>query len=249
MSGLIPAGKALTALARKINAAHQAAETTLQAGLEHARTAGLLLIEAKEKCDHGQWLPWLKANVRFSDRTAQNYIRIAKRWDELVAANPQALADLTYEDSVKLLALPEDDDEEVPDAISVATPIATPQRLMQQVAATPVCVTTSTPAEPQDATVIFPRVTIPPEKTEVVSVGYRSAGLDQARGIAVRFTDDERRLLIKELAQQLTDHERERLMKELALQLNGHERGRLRLWVISEMPVEEDGPRKRKGKK
>jgi hypothetical protein len=38
-------------------------------------------------------------------------------------------------------------------------------------------------------------------------------------------------------------------VKELALRLTNYERGLLRLWVITELPVDEDGPRKRKKKK
>jgi hypothetical protein len=77
------------------------------AGLEHARNAGVLLVQAKEQFRHGEWLPWLKANVRFSERTAQAYMRVAKRWKEL-EAKAQGLADLTFEDGLKLLAEPKE---------------------------------------------------------------------------------------------------------------------------------------------
>jgi hypothetical protein len=97
---------ALTQLAQQINAEHAAAETALRAGLEHARAAGNLLAQAKTQVGHGQWVPWLKANVRFSVRTAQAYMRVAERWHELESkAQPVAL--LTFKDALTALAEPE----------------------------------------------------------------------------------------------------------------------------------------------
>jgi DNA modification methylase len=46
-----------------------AARTTI----EKAIRIGELLTARKEKCQHGAWLPWLKANVQFSSSTADNY--------------------------------------------------------------------------------------------------------------------------------------------------------------------------------
>jgi glycine cleavage system regulatory protein len=106
MSDLVPH---LAELANKINAEHQQAETAMRAGLEHAKNAGELLMQAKAQCRHGEWLPWLGANVRFSERTVQAYMRIAKRWGEL-ESKAQGLADLTFEDGLKLLAKRSNDD-------------------------------------------------------------------------------------------------------------------------------------------
>jgi hypothetical protein len=92
----------LAELARQIHAEHEAAEVSLRSGLEHARKAGELLLQAKSRCAHGKWLTWLKDNARFSERTAQAYMRVARRWGEL-AAKAQGLADLTFEDGLKLL--------------------------------------------------------------------------------------------------------------------------------------------------
>jgi hypothetical protein len=95
----------LSDLADRINAEHAEAGTALRAGLEHARNAGLLLLEAKAQCAHGHWVPWLESNVHFSVRAAQAYMRVAQRWNELEAkAQPVAL--LTFKDAVKLLAEP-----------------------------------------------------------------------------------------------------------------------------------------------
>ena len=57
----------LANLAALINAAHEAASAALKNSITHAMHAGELLIEAKDKLDHGEWLPWLKANFPFSD--------------------------------------------------------------------------------------------------------------------------------------------------------------------------------------
>jgi hypothetical protein len=48
-------------------------------------------------------LPWLKANVKFSERTAQAYMRVAKRWPEL-ETKAQHVADLPYREALKCLA-------------------------------------------------------------------------------------------------------------------------------------------------
>lgn len=99
----IDQAEAMQGLARQINAAHASAENALRASLGHARTAGELLVQAKAQCKHGQWLPWLREHVRCSARTAQAYMRIASRWSEL-EAKAQAIAHLTFEDGLKLLA-------------------------------------------------------------------------------------------------------------------------------------------------
>ena len=51
---------------------------------------GRRLMEAKEQLTHGEWLPWLNEQVEFSERTAQNFMRLAREW-----TNPQASADLS----------------------------------------------------------------------------------------------------------------------------------------------------------
>jgi hypothetical protein len=52
----------------------------MQHGLEHYRRVGDLLLKAKERCGHGKFLPWLKANFPFSRQHAANYMRLAERW-------------------------------------------------------------------------------------------------------------------------------------------------------------------------
>jgi hypothetical protein len=99
-------GSKLTGLAARINEEHRLCLEAATSALEHARAAGLLLIEAKAKVAHGGWLPWLQANVPFGERTAQNYMRLAREWPKLAEANPQRAAGLSYREAVKLLEAP-----------------------------------------------------------------------------------------------------------------------------------------------
>src|SRR5262249_27309324 len=69
----------LVALAAEINAEHQAGEEATRRGLEHYHRAGLKLLEAKKRCGHGNWLPWLKKHCPgIPERTARRYMRFAE---------------------------------------------------------------------------------------------------------------------------------------------------------------------------
>jgi hypothetical protein len=67
----------LTDLAVAIEAEHQAAHQAARSALEHALQCGRLLLEAKERVEHGEWLPWLEANTRVGPWQAQKYMRLA----------------------------------------------------------------------------------------------------------------------------------------------------------------------------
>lgn len=69
---------------------------------------GKRLQEAKALVPFGEWGNWLQINVDYSERTAQNMMRIAEEYGN---ANPQALADLTYTQAVLLLGVPGEDRE------------------------------------------------------------------------------------------------------------------------------------------
>jgi Protein of unknown function (DUF3102) len=90
-------------LAAQINAEHEAAFGKAREALEHARRAGELLLQAKGAVGHGKWLPWLKTNCKFSERTAQAYMRLASQWDRLQSKSA-AVADLPLRDALELLA-------------------------------------------------------------------------------------------------------------------------------------------------
>ena len=75
-------------------------------GGEAILTIGRCLTEAKQAIPHGEWLPWLNERVEFSERTAQNFMRLAREW-----SNPHALADLGAAKALTLLALPAEERE------------------------------------------------------------------------------------------------------------------------------------------
>lgn len=62
---------------------------------------GLRLIEAKTMLSHGEWLPWLKENVCFSEATAQRYMKVAAEFP-----NPALVRDLGVRKALALLELP-----------------------------------------------------------------------------------------------------------------------------------------------
>jgi hypothetical protein len=68
----------LAELAETINAAHEAGEKYRRKGLENYRRCGKALLKAKRQVGHGQWLKWLKDNIRFTIRRAQQYMELAK---------------------------------------------------------------------------------------------------------------------------------------------------------------------------
>ena len=68
------------------------------------------LIDAKEACGHGRWLPWLKS-VGISSSTAANYIRIAKE-----VGQDSKMANLPYTKVLALLSLPPEERESAAEA-------------------------------------------------------------------------------------------------------------------------------------
>lgn len=68
---------------------------------------GQRLIEAKALLPHGEWLPWLAEKVEFSERAAQNFMRLSREW-----SNPHAVADLGARKALTLLTLPADEREQ-----------------------------------------------------------------------------------------------------------------------------------------
>lgn len=76
-------------------------------GGEAILTIGRCLIEAKDQLSHGEWLPWLSEQVGYAEKTAQNFMRLAREF-----SNPQALADLGATKALALLALPAEEREQ-----------------------------------------------------------------------------------------------------------------------------------------
>ena len=73
---------------------------------------GKRLIEAKEQLSHGEWLPWLKGKVDFSERTANDFMKLAREWP-----NPQTFADFGPSKALALLAVPAEEREEFAQAV------------------------------------------------------------------------------------------------------------------------------------
>ena len=62
---------------------HQEIAGHLKISLEKAIKIGELLTEQKESLKHGQFTPWIKDNLPFTDRTARNYMRLYHARDKL----------------------------------------------------------------------------------------------------------------------------------------------------------------------
>jgi hypothetical protein len=68
----------LPELAARIRAEHEATSSAIKNSVAHGIAVGELLLEAKAKVPHGQWLPWLAENCAMSERTARNYMRLVR---------------------------------------------------------------------------------------------------------------------------------------------------------------------------
>ena len=78
---------------------------------------GRRLVEAKELLPHGEWLPWLQRETEFSERSAQDYMRVFKDYSATQLGlfgpetNTQTFADLPISKALALLSVPESDRE------------------------------------------------------------------------------------------------------------------------------------------
>jgi hypothetical protein len=99
-------GRTIERLAVEIEAHHQSAYRLAAGAVDHALRCGDLLIEAKGRVKHGEWLPWLRSVTTISIRQAQNYMRLAKNRTEIEAAKTQRLSYLPIRDAIALLTEP-----------------------------------------------------------------------------------------------------------------------------------------------
>ncbi len=92
---------------------------TMLCGIEIGRR----LCEAKELVGHGEWLGWLERETTFSDRHAQNYMRIFREYgaDQLGLFGPETnakyISDLPISKALLLLSVPESDREEFAESV------------------------------------------------------------------------------------------------------------------------------------
>jgi hypothetical protein len=89
-------------LAAAINCAHDRAQASARSAIEAAIECGRLLLEAKAPVAHGEWLPWIEANLSFGGRQARKYMRVAANAQQL--ANRNCGSDLGINAALELLA-------------------------------------------------------------------------------------------------------------------------------------------------
>jgi hypothetical protein len=71
--------RTLKLLARSANLSHRWAAAAAGAAINHMVGAGHALVQARNLCEEGGWLRWLRKNFGGSVRTAQRHMRIARR--------------------------------------------------------------------------------------------------------------------------------------------------------------------------
>ena len=92
----------------EINRLHQSFCDGLRTTLQIAIQIGELLVEQKQKCGHGKWIPWIKANLEFSVDTAGRYMNCFRN---RAALNSASTRNLTIEDFAKAAGEPVKDRE------------------------------------------------------------------------------------------------------------------------------------------
>lgn len=108
----------LTTLAATINVEHATAGQHLSKALEHARRAGDALLRAKDSLPHGRFIPWLKSHFQFSERTARNYMLVARNWQAIESTDAGSVRD-----AVRMLtAVDSDHDPEIGNALPFCLP-------------------------------------------------------------------------------------------------------------------------------
>lgn len=84
----------------------------------HIIEIGRRLTEAKAILPHGEWGDWLKNRVDFSQKTANDYMKIYKEYghDQMsllsASVNSQAISNLSYTKALALIAIPREERED-----------------------------------------------------------------------------------------------------------------------------------------
>ena len=68
----------LKTLAEMANEAAEACRDSARRTVQQAATCGRALLAAKEQCEHGQWMHWLRQNFDYDTSTARRYMDVAK---------------------------------------------------------------------------------------------------------------------------------------------------------------------------
>lgn len=101
--------KSLKQLADEANLYTKRGDDCIKLGLTFYFEAGRRLNEAKKRVGHGNWQNWLAQHFSASDDTANNYMKLARRFGE---QKPETFRNLNPATAIKLLALPEGTEEE-----------------------------------------------------------------------------------------------------------------------------------------
>ena len=90
---------------QEINDLHREITQSAMSSLGKAIRIGHLLSEEKSALKHGEWLPWLKANVSFSERMGQRYMLVFRRREELTTllAKYDTMSFFSLSDALRLL--------------------------------------------------------------------------------------------------------------------------------------------------
>jgi hypothetical protein len=95
--------------ATKINAEHDAVGGAARKSLEHARAAGEMCFQAKQRCSQEMkpWSGWVQEFLSFSRGTAERYIKIYLRWGKLSTVD-----NLRLREALNILNEEDDEDSE-----------------------------------------------------------------------------------------------------------------------------------------
>ena len=88
-------------LAAEITLKYAELEATAQQSTVLALQLGDLLIQAKDQCRHGEWLPWLKRRFDKSVRLAQNYMALARQFPP---ERRHTIRDIPLREALRLLS-------------------------------------------------------------------------------------------------------------------------------------------------
>ena len=77
----------------EIRTLHEDFLKSMKQNLERAMRIGELLTTQKDLLEHGEFTPWLKTNVPFSDRTARSYMKVFRNRDLIKTESVSVLGD------------------------------------------------------------------------------------------------------------------------------------------------------------
>lgn len=84
--------------AQKIMLHHNAAHVAANSAISHAKEAGRLLLEVKAALPHGEFTPWIEANLPVTARQAQRYMQAAQGRELVRRSKSDTVSYLTCND-------------------------------------------------------------------------------------------------------------------------------------------------------